>query len=62
MNVKVSCFTGVHYLIYLNVRPDYAHKRFGDKRSDSILLVVALARECPGAISVCRHAPAGLSH
>lgn len=51
MNIKVSCFTGVHYLNNLNVRPGYAHKRLGDKRSNSILLIVALARECLGDLS-----------
>jgi hypothetical protein len=33
------------------VRPDYAHKPFGDKRTCYVLLIVALARDFPAAVS-----------
>lgn len=28
------------------MRPDFAHKHFGDKRNVYVLLVVALAQDC----------------
>jgi hypothetical protein len=31
------------------VRPDYAHKRFGDGRTRYVLLIVALAQDFPAA-------------
>jgi hypothetical protein len=32
---------------YLFMRPDFAHKQFGDKRTAYVLLVLALAEDCP---------------
>jgi hypothetical protein len=33
------------------VRPDFAHKHFGDKRMIYVLLMVALAQDFPAALS-----------
>lgn len=46
MNAPVTCFMYEYQLRHHNVRPDFAHKYFGDKRTIYVLLMVALAQDC----------------
>jgi len=37
--------------LFYDMRPDYAHKQFKDKRTIYVLLMVALAEDCLAALS-----------
>jgi hypothetical protein len=40
---------GEVFLGWISMRPDYPHKRFKDERTVYVLLIIALATDCPVA-------------
>jgi hypothetical protein len=52
MNGQEDCFIEDAENNTRTVRPDYAHKYFSDKRTAYVLLLVALAADCPAGRAV----------